>query len=256
MITEPQKLQIYIAESPSAVAADAVETFVRLSQRASPSAPFRVALSGGSTPKLLYGLLASETFKNEVPWRDIQFFFGDERWVPPTSRDSNYKLAKDELLSKVDVDTTYVFPIPTEGISPDDSATQYEGTLRRQFRAGEGEVPHFDLIFLGMGDDGHTASIFPHTAPINETKRLVVAHYVDKLATDRVTLTPPVLWKAAEVIFLVSGDAKAPALKEVLEGEYNPEEYPSQLLRKAKGTVTWLLDRAAAAQLEGRYAET
>jgi 6-phosphogluconolactonase len=241
---------VYIEESLPAVAADAAETFVRLSQEVQAMGrPFRVALSGGSTPRLLYGLLASDTFRSEVRWDGIHFFFGDERWVPHTHRDSNYKLAKDELFNKVDVNLENVFPIPTEGLSPDEAAAQYEATLREVFGTREGEVPRFDLIFLGMGPDGHTASLFPHTDVLREEEKLVAATYVEKLTSHRITLTSVVLNAAAEVVFMVVGADKAPALNEVLKGEYNPEEYPSQLLRHAQGNVTWLVDAAAASQL-------
>ncbi|MBF6614868.1 MAG: 6-phosphogluconolactonase [Chloroflexi bacterium] len=248
--------KVYVDESPAAVAADTAEMFVRLSQQAaSAGAPFRVALSGGSTPRLLYGLLASETFRGDVPWNAIQFFFGDERFVPHTSKDSNYKLANDELFTRLNIKSDSVFPIPTEGISPDEAADQYQATLRQVFRTQDGEVPRFDLIFLGMGDEGHTASLFPHTAVLHEKERLADATYVEKLAADRITLTPVVLNAAAEIILMVTGEGKAQALEQVLEGEYNPDEYPSQLLRNAQGTVTWQVDRAAAAQLKDHYVE-
>ena len=182
-------------------------------------------------------------------WDGIHFFFGDERWVPHTHRDSNYKLAKDELFSKVEVNPENVYPIPTEGLSPDEAAAQYETTLREVFGTSEGEVPQFDLIFLGIGPDGHTASLFPQTDVLNEKEKLVAATYVEKLTSHRITLTSIVLNAAAEVVFMVVGADKAPALKEVLTGEYDPEEYPSQLLRHAQGNVTWLVDAAAASQL-------
>jgi 6-phosphogluconolactonase len=242
---------IQIDESPAAVAADAAEEFVELARQAQgASTPFRVALSGGATPRLLYGLLASDTFRNEVDWGRIQFFFGDERWVPHTSKDSNYKLANDELFTKVPVNRDNVFPIPTEGLSPDEAAEQYEQTLRVVFGVGEGEVPRFELIFLGIGDDGHTASLFPHTSVLKERHKLVAAPYVERLAAYRITLTPPVLWAAKEVLFMAVGEDKAPALKQVLEGPDNFEEYPSQLLKRAQGKVTWLVDSAAASTLE------
>jgi 6-phosphogluconolactonase len=241
---------VYIEESLPAVAADAAETFVRLSQEVQAMGrPFRVALSGGSTPRLLYGLLASDTFRSEVRWGGIQFFFGDERWVPHTHRDSNYKLAKDELFSKVDVYSENIFPMPTEGLSPDEAAAQYDATLRDVFSIGEGEVPRFDLIFLGIGPDGHTASLFPGTEVLREQEKLVAATYIEKLAAHRITLTSVVLNAASEVVFMVVGADKAPALSEVLKGDYNPDEYPSQLLRDAQGHVTWLVDAAAASQL-------
>lgn len=258
---EPQSsafgTSVYIKQGVNGVALDAAAATLRLARQAMASGlPFRVALSGGSTPRLLYRLLASEPFSTEMPWDSIQFFMGDERWVPPTHEDSNYKLANDELFSKVGVNTSNVFPMPTVDTSPDEAAAQYEGTLRQIFGVTQSEVPSFDLVFLGMGDDGHTASLFPHTEVINEQEKLVAAPYVEKLSTHRVTLTPPVLTSAANVIFLVAGGSKAPALREVLEGEYNPVEYPSQLLRNALGRVVWLIDTEAASQLQESYPQT
>lgn len=254
-MSDPQASpQVYVVESSQALAADAAELFVRMARDGvSHGPPFRVALSGGSTPRLLYGLLASDTFRQEIEWENIQFFFGDERWVPPTHRDSNFKMANDELFKKVEVSRDNIFPIPTESLSPDDAAAQYEQSIRRAFKVPEGSVPAFDLIFLGMGDDGHTASLFPHSDVLNERDKLVAAPYVEKLATHRITLTPPVLKAGREVLVLVAGEGKAATLVHVLEGEENIEEYPTQLLRRAQGKVTWLLDRPAASQLKGQY---
>ncbi len=239
-----------VQESSSALAADASEMFVQLTRQANREGrPFRVALAGGTTPKLLYGLLASDTFRHDVPWNNVEFFFGDERWVPHTHRDSNYKLANDNLFKPANLDPDNIFPMPTEGVQPKEAAAQYEATLRRVFGLEDGQLPHFNLIFLGMGDDGHTASLFPYTEALDETDKLVAANYVKKFDTYRITLTAPVLNAADEVLVLVSGESKAPALKAVLEGDYNYEEYPSQLLRNAQGHVTWLVDRPAASLL-------
>jgi 6-phosphogluconolactonase len=224
--------------------------FVRLARESEARGePFTIALAGGSTPRLLYGLLGSDTYRDTVDWDNVRFFFGDERWVAHTHRDSNYKMVYDELLRKLEVNRANIFPMPTERISPDEAAEQYEDTIRREFKLNKGEVPRFSLVLLGMGDDGHTASLFPHTDVLHEEKKLVAAPYVEKLASHRVTLTPPVLRNAGEVLFLVAGASKAPAIKEVLEGDVNIEEYPSQLLRNAPGKVTWLVDEAAASKL-------
>lgn len=249
--SKQQNMTLDVEESPSALAADASEMFVRLAKEVTDQGrPFRVALSGGSTPKLMYGLLASDTFRHDVPWGRVEFFFGDERWVPPTSKDSNYKLANDNLFKPLHISHDSVFPMPTEGMEPHEAAAQYEATLRRVFGAQDDQVPSFDMVFLGMGEDGHTASLFPHTAALQEKSKLVVANYVDKLDTWRITLTARTLNAAVEVLLMVGGEAKAPALKEVLEGHYNPKEYPSQLLRDASAHVTWLVDQAAASQLD------
>ena len=240
--------ELHTLDSPEQIAAEAAEIFCNLAiEQASQEIKSRIALSGGSTPKLLYRLLASADYRNKVPWDNIQFFFGDERWVPPSHPDSNYKLANDELFTRVGVPPANVFPMPTEDLSPEQAAQRYETTLRQAFE--EEGLPLFDLIFLGMGDDGHTASLFPHTDVLREGKKLAAAPYVEKLKSHRVTLTPPVLLAADRVLFMVAGESKAPALREVLQGKYNFEQYPSQLLRNALGQVTWLIDKAAATEL-------
>lgn len=241
---------VRIEDDAKSVAARAAEIFTRLvGETAVGSQRFRVALSGGSTPRLLYQLLASEEYRERVAWERVEFFFGDERWVPHTDKDSNFKLANDYLFQPLSIDESRVFPMPTDG-EPPEAAEQYEVTIRHVFALASREMPRFDLIFLGMGDDGHTASLFPHTGALREYGKLVAANYVEKLNTWRITLTAPALNAAVHVLFMVAGESKAPALKQVLEGEYNPEEYPSQLLREASGHVTWLADKAAAAHLE------
>lgn len=241
---------VRIEDDASAVAARSAEIFAQLVEAQVADQPFRVALSGGSTPKLLYKLLASEEYRERVAWDRVQFFFGDERWVPQSDKDSNYKLANDYLFQPLGIEPSRVFPMPTEGAEPGQAAEQYEATIRREFALASREMPRFDLVFLGMGDDGHTASLFPHTPALREYGKLVAANHVEKLDTWRITLTAPVLNAAGHVLFMVAGESKAAALKQVLEGDYDPEEYPSQLLREASGHVTWLVERAAAAQLE------
>ena len=240
--------EICVLAGPEQVAERAAEIFAALAEDAwGAKEDLRVALSGGSTPRILYRLLASDRYRERVPWERVRFFFGDERWIPHDHLDSNYRLANDELFSKVGVPPENVFPMPTEDLSPEQAAELYETTLRREF--GWDDMPGFDLIFLGMGDDGHTASLFPHTGVLREKEKLVAAHHVEKLDADRITLTPPVLNTARRVLFMVAGKSKAPALREVLQGEYNLQEYPSQLLRKAGGQVTWLIDKEAASGL-------
>jgi 6-phosphogluconolactonase len=249
MSTQPN---IQIENSPADIAGVAARIFSTLTQQARPTRPFTVALSGGSTPKLLYELLASDAFRYQIPWHLIHFFFGDERWVPHTDPASNFKLANDYLFQPLNINRTRIYPMPTSG-DPQDAATHYEVTLRGAFNLQEGDVPAFDLIFLGMGDEGHTASLFPHTTVLHENVHLVASTYVPKLSADRITLTPLTLTHAAHTLFMVGGAAKAEALQQVLEGEYNPDEYPAQLLRNSTGKVTWLVDTDAAAQLQGNY---
>jgi len=249
--------RVYIKQSAHGVAYTAAEFFLRLAKQAAAEGQrFRVALSGGSTPKMLYELLASDTniFRTDVPWGNVDFFFGDERWVPHDHPDSNYKLADDFLFRPLGIAEVNVYPIRTTGVDSDESARQYETTLRDVLDTRhDGEVPELDLVFLGMGDDGHTASLFPGTDVVHDNERLAAAVYVPKLSANRVTLTPLTLNSAAHVLFMVTGAAKAPALREVLEGTYDPDRFPSQVLRNSLGQVTWLVDKDAAARLQGRY---
>jgi 6-phosphogluconolactonase len=209
---------------------------------------FTIALSGGSTPKNLYSLIAANASAN-LPWDRMFFFWGDERHVPGDDPDSNYRMAKESLLSKVPIPPANIFRIPTENPDAAAVAEAYDRTLRKFFALAPGEFPRFDLILLGMGPDGHTASLFPETAALQEKSRLVVANRVEKLNTTRITLTLPALNSARCVVFLVSGMDKAPALHEVLEGTAPAEKYPSKLVQPSEGKLIWFVDKAAASQL-------
>ena len=204
---------------------------------------FSVALSGGSTPKSLYSVLAKAT----LSWEKIFFFWSDERHVPPDHPESNYRMAKEALLSIVPVPPENIFRVRAEEKDANVVARDYEEALRSFFRLRPGEFPRFDLILLGLGPDGHTASLFPNTPALNETKRLVVANWVEKFKTNRITFTYPVLNYAACVIFLVSGGDKSEIVREVLE---NPgADLPSQKVHPVNGRLLWLLDNDAASKL-------
>lgn len=225
----------------------AVET-VRLKGRVA------VALSGGSTPIEMFGLLTREPFRSEMPWQQLHLFWSDERCVPPDSPDSNYYAANEALLSRVDIPEENVHRLRGE-IEPDEAAREYE----RQIRAAvEGDPPRFDLILLGMGGDGHTASLFPHSDGLSVTDRLVVHNHVpdehrgSAPVADRLTFTSTLINAAERVTFLVTGSGKADVLKAVLEGERDTEQYPSQLVLPADGKLLWLLDEAAASRLAVR----
>jgi 6-phosphogluconolactonase len=234
--------------------AAAADEFVAQAKRAvQGSGHFTVALAGGSTPKELYRLLAALP-PGAVPWDRVFVFFGDERHVPPDHPDSNFRMASEALLSKVPVPRGNVFRVPAENPDAAAAARAYEQTLREFFgvEAESGktaEVPRFDLILLGMGPDGHAASLFPHSPGLKEHSRWVIANRVEKFQTERITLTYPVLNGAACVLFLVSGVEKREALFQVLRGEYAPEEYPSQAIRPVNGKLIWMMDQAAAAKL-------
>lgn len=215
---------------------------------------FTVALSGGSTPKALYSLLA--TNYSTFAWNRVFLFFGDERHVPPTDPDSNYRMVHESLLTKIAIPAENVFRVPAENPDAAAAASDYETQLRRFFelrpeiRPGDrpGEFPRFDLILLGLGPDGHTASLFPDSSALDEQSRLVVANWVAKLSTFRITFTFPVLNRAAEVMFMASGADKAGMLHQVLEGKSIPP-LPSQRVQPSDGNLLWMLDEAAAAKL-------
>ena len=209
---------------------------------------FSLVLSGGSTPRGLYALLASETFADRIDWPRVFVFWGDERCVPPDDADSNYLMARETLLDHVPLPPENIHRIAGE-IDPQSAAEAYEHRLR-DFFAPTHTRPRFDLVLLGMGGDGHTASLFPGTAALDETTRWVVANFVPRLDTWRITLTLPALNSAANVLFLVTGSDKSDRLAEVLEPAASATAYPAQRIRPDDGQVQWMVDRAAAARLK------
>jgi 6-phosphogluconolactonase len=207
---------------------------------------FSLALSGGSTPKSLYALLAEDSsFRAEVPWDKTHFFWGDERHVPPEHPESNYRMAQEALLSKVPLPSENIHRINAGNPNAQRAAEEYEETLRAFFRLRAGEFPRFDLVLLGMGPDGHTASLFPGTEALRERKRMVVANWVEKLHAHRITMTLPVFNRAAMVLFLVSGEEKAETLRRVLGDRRGKDPFPSQLIHPIHGKLLWLVDRGA-----------
>ena len=215
---------------------------------------FTVALSGGFTPKGLYMRLASDPYREQIPWSKVHLFWGDERCVPPDHRDSNYHTACELLLKKVAIPEENIHRIHAEQEDQNRAAAEYEQMLRIFFRLGAEGYPCFDLILLGMGEDGHIASLFPGTPALEETRRLVVASYREKLGEYRLTLTVPVLNHATNVIFLISGESKATILKKVLEGKRHPQCLPSQLIQLVNGRLLFIVDSMAARELKC-YAE-
>jgi len=204
---------------------------------------FAWALAGGSTPRDLYRLLARDPYRGRLPWNAIHFFWGDERHVPPDHPDSNFRMAREAMLDAVPVPPDNIHRVRAEEPDAQRAAAEYEATLRAFFDLAAGEWPRFDLIQLGLGKDGHTASLFPGGDAVHERERLVVAPWVEAQQTFRVTLTPPVLNHAHRAMFLVSGDEKAEALRAVLEGPREPERFPAQIV---EGDRLWMVDRSAA----------
>ena len=207
----------------------------------------RVAISGGSTPKAVFELLARE-YVDKVAWGNVQLFWVDERCVPPTDAESNFGMTKAAMLDKVPLPAANVHRMEGE-LEPEEAAARYEAEIRNTLRLEGAETPTFDLILLGLGPDGHTASLFPHTEGLHELARICLANHVPQKDTWRLTLTWPVITQGREVVFLVEGEEKAGVLNTVFTGAYDPEQYPAQLIRPANGRLTLLLDSAAAAQL-------
>ena len=236
------RLQVF--DDPAAVARAAAEHFVSVKPRT-------VALSGGSTPRVLYELLAdpSAPFREQVAWDETHFFFTDERHVPPDHADSNYRMVNEALFSRAPVPAQNVHRVAGERSVADEAAQAYESELRLAFGA---RIPSFDVILLGLGEDGHTASLFPHSPALTETERLVVASWVEKLNAYRITMTLPVLNNGKSTIFLVTGTSKAAVLREIIYADRKPDqnpdekEYPAQAISPTNGAVSWLVDKAAA----------
>jgi 6-phosphogluconolactonase len=242
---------VRILTNIDAIAKRAAQDFVQsATQAVSEKGSFTVALAGGSTPKALYSLLASDAaLRSQVPWDKMYAYFGDERSVGPDHADSNFRMATQTMLSKVPIKPEQVFRIKGEYKDTEKAAQEYEQVLRTSFKIAEGQFPRFDLVFLGIGNEGHTASLFPGTKALHETKRLVVRNWVGKLYTNRITLTAPAINNAARVIFMITGADKALALKGILEGPYEPEQLPAQLIQPPNGKLVWLVDTVAGGML-------
>lgn len=237
--------EIKICADSAALAEAAAGHFVDSAATAlSRQARWAVALSGGSTPRAAYQRIAAPDLARRVDWSRVHFFWGDERCVPPDHPDSDYGMARAALLDHILVPPENVHRMRGE-LDPAQAADDYQAELERFFGPA---LPRLDLVWLGLGEDGHTASLFPGTAALHETKRYVVANWVEKLNTWRLTLTPPMLNHAAQVTFLVSGSSKTQILQAVLKGPYQPEVRPAQLVQPASGQLLWLVDHAALGQ--------
>jgi 6-phosphogluconolactonase len=247
-----QSAEIRVLTTPQELFAAAAEEIIRAANESvTERGRFTIVLSGGSTPKSLYNLLATNA-RTTLPWEKMFFFWGDERHVPPVDPESNYRMANEAMLSKVPVPPGNVFRFAGENPDAAAAADAYEKTLRKFFQLPPDAVPRFDLILLGMGPDGHTASLFPGTAALQEKTHLAVANWVEKLKTYRLSLTLPVLNAAHRVAFLVSGTDKAAVLRSVIEENVPGEQYPAKLVQPKDGKLIWLLDRAAASALSNK----
>ncbi len=250
-------IKYYVEPDPASLARRAAHHFVEMvSEATEANGRARIAISGGSTPKAVFQLMANpeEPFRNRMPWEDLDLFWVDERTVPPDHPESNYRMTRETLLDHVPLQAQQVHRMEGE-LAPDVAADRYESELRNTFRLEGAEHPRFDLISLGMGDDGHTASLFPHTAAIHEMSRLVTANQVPQKDTWRITLTWPVINQARSVFFLIGGADKATKVHEVFMGPRDPETLPSQLIWPSSGILTLFLDKAAAALLPATNGE-
>ena len=246
--------QFHISEDAAAFSKTVADWMVAyISKRLETQDRFTLVLSGGSTPKKLHELLAGEPYKSKIDWSRIHFFWGDDRFVPFNDDRNNAKMAFETLLDHVPVVKDQIHVMQTENITAPDSAKAYEAVLKAYFPSFDksGSATTFDLVLLGMGDDGHTLSLFPgQTSVIHETEVLCTSLWLEQQDMHRVTLTHPIVNHSAAVAFLVTGANKVQALHEVLEGNYNPDKYPSQIIKPVQGELHWFLDEAAAAGIK------
>ena len=245
------RIKYYVEPDAAALASRAAHHFVEMvSEAVAARGRARIAISGGSTPKPAFQLLAdpNQPWRARMPWENLDLYWVDERTVPPDAADSNYRMPREALLDHVPLKPEQIHRMEGE-LDPHVAASRYESELRNSFRLEGAESPRFDLIALGMGDDGHTASLFPHTEAIHEMSRLVIANQVPQKDTWRITLTWPVINHASSVFFLIAGADKAEILNQVLTGPRDPEKLPRQLIWPSSGILTLILDKAAAAFL-------
>jgi 6-phosphogluconolactonase len=251
----PRHVEVTIKVSPdtAALAAATAELFTESAKTAvAARGVARIAVSGGSTPKIVFKMLAdpAQPFLTGVPWDKLQLYWVDERCVPPDHAESNYRMTKEAMLTQIPLPAENVHRMEGE-LDPEEAASKYEAEIRNSFKLEGAQTPTFDLVLLGMGPDGHTASLFPHTEGLNEMARIVIPNHVPQKDAWRVTLTWPVIVQGREVAFLIEGKEKTEMVKTVFTGPYEPETYPAQLIRPASGKLTLMMDVAAAAGLPG-----
>lgn len=246
-------MQLVIKKNPPDLAKAAADFILnRISEVLKTQERFTIALSGGSTPKALHELLAKPPYLEKIPWMQLHFFWGDERYVPIDDEQSNAGMAYDTLLGHVYTPEDQIHVWRTD-LEPAAAAADYDSTLHHYFgESGEASPnestpgPTFDLVLLGMGDDGHTLSLFPGTEVVHEQTAWTAAYFLEQQDMYRLTLTAPIVNRASCVLFLVAGPKKAEPLKEVLEGAYNPDKYPSQVIKPQHGELIWMVDEKAA----------
>src|SRR5579859_4339044 len=243
--------EVRILPDGPAIARRCAQKFVEIAAAAvKQKGSFEVVLAGGSTPKTLYSLLVNDpALRSQLPWDKMHLFFGDERHVGPDDPQSNFCMARETLISKSPLKPERVIRIKGEYPDAANAAREYEQHVRTYYKLSEGQFPRFDLVLLGMGSEGHTLSLFPGTRALHESKRIVVHNWVGKLCAERITLTAAGVNQAAQVLFMVTGADKACALKAVLEGPYEPDQLPAQMIQPLNGKLQWLVDTAAGGLL-------
>ncbi len=250
-MSQVSQREIVVLPDPAAIARRAADEFLKyVNEAIAQKDSFTVALAGGSTPKALYSLLSEDpTYSSKIPWGKLHFFFGDERHAPPDSDESNFHMVNQALFSKGLVKPEQITRIRGEYADTEKAALEYEQALRAYFKLKEGQYPRFDLVLFGMGDEGHTLSLFPGTRALHASNRIVVRNWVGKLFTERITLTATAANQTNQAMFCVTRADKALALKAVLEGPYEPEQLPAQLIQPVNGKLLWLVDQAAGSKL-------
>ncbi|NIO09332.1 MAG: 6-phosphogluconolactonase [Deltaproteobacteria bacterium] len=241
-------------KDPDELSRAAAEKVIAINRKAaSRGGRFSLVLSGGSTPRRLFQMLAAEPYCDQMDWTHVEFFWGDERTVPPDHQDSNFHMANEALLQKITLRPEQIHRMKAESEDPDASARDYQREIAKVFEIPErGRPPSFDLVLLGLGPDAHTASLFPHTSGIMERESWVVKNHVPQLKTNRITMTVPILNRAKMILFLVVGHDKAEALHSVIEGSRDPERFPAQLIQPDEGELVWMVDREAAARIDSK----
>ncbi len=253
VVGERSATRVVIADDRAELSRVAAEQLARSAARAvAARGRFTLALAGGTTPRDLYRRLAEEPLRCAIPWDGVHLFWGDERTVPPDHAESNYRMVREALLDAVPIPAANVHRIASEIADPAEAAARYEADLREFFALGATQMPRFDLVLLGLGTDGHTASLFPGTGAVTVAGRLCFALWVERLATHRITLSLPVFLAARGVAFLAAGADKAEKVQAVLADEsprLSADELPAAAVRPTYGELTWWLDREAASRL-------
>lgn len=241
---------ILIAHNQEGFLKEAASLFIEAARTAKEKeGRFTVALSGGKTPTELFSLLSDEYYKTRIPWNDTYFFWVDERCVPPQHEESNFGTVQKNLFSKIGVPASHIFRIPGEMKTSREAATAYEASMKAFFKLDK-SFPKFNLVLLGLGEDGHTASLFPNTVALNEKYKWAVANQAPHLKTERVTLTFPVINNAKKVVVLCSGENKANIVREIFRSDISSERYPAQSINPSNGELVWLFDTLSASKLQ------